>query len=133
MAPDFPSLYAELGLTPDCSLEEFKQAYRRRIAQLHPDRRGAAAYSGDARALLSELTAGYMAITRFHRQYGRMPGSVGHAAAFQRSRPAARPLLSDSASGDDTRPPRPAVWVLVLLLALLVLLLSWDWMTAGSG
>ena len=38
MTADFARLYDQLGLHADCSLEEFKQACRRRIRAQHPDR-----------------------------------------------------------------------------------------------
>ena len=40
MEVDFHSLYSELRVQPDCSLDDFKRAYRRRVAELHPDRHG---------------------------------------------------------------------------------------------
>ena len=38
MTPDFSQIYAELGLLPGCSLEEFQRAYRQRLSERHPDK-----------------------------------------------------------------------------------------------
>ena len=35
---DFLLLYKELRIKPGCGLGEFRQAYRRRVGELHPDR-----------------------------------------------------------------------------------------------
>jgi hypothetical protein len=75
---DFFSLYQQLGLKPGCTFDELKVAYRRRVAELHPDRRGADADPADA-ARLQELTAGYNAASAFHRRYGRLPGGLHQA------------------------------------------------------
>jgi curved DNA-binding protein CbpA len=72
---DFVSFYQQLGLKPGCTLDELKGAYRRRVSELHPDRRGDEANPADA-ARLQELTAAYSAASVFHRRYGRLPG--GH-------------------------------------------------------
>ncbi len=73
---DFARLYSELGLRPGCSLSELKHAYRRRIAELHPDRRGTMPpRPGDVRLPLTDLIALYAAATDFHQRYGRLPGS----------------------------------------------------------
>lgn len=73
---DFARLYSELGLRPGCSLSELKHAYRRRIAELHPDRRGALSpRPGDSRLPLTDLIALYAAAADFHQRYGRLPGA----------------------------------------------------------
>lgn len=72
---DFIRLYRELGIAPDCSLEAFKQAYRRRVGELHPDRT-----ADDAAAVntLKDLNLCYSAALDFHRQHGRLPGALPH-------------------------------------------------------
>ncbi|HUD42417.1 MAG TPA: DnaJ domain-containing protein [Dokdonella sp.] len=81
---DFLELYEALGLAPDCSPEAFRQAYRRRVAELHPDR-------GDAGAAdlerLQRLNATYASALDFQRRHGRLPGAP--APGFARTAPAA--------------------------------------------
>jgi len=74
---DFLDLYGKLRLQPDCSLADFKQAYRRHVSQWHPDRRtrGPRADALAARRL-QRLMAQYSAAMEFHRQHGRLPGAV---------------------------------------------------------
>lgn len=47
--------YALLGLKPDATLEEIKQAYRQRIAEYHPDK--VASLGVELRRLAEEMTA----------------------------------------------------------------------------
>lgn len=68
---DFVALYQELELGPDCTLEQFKRAYRRRVARLHPDLAG---QPGDI-ARLQRLNRLYEAALAFQRQHGRLPGA----------------------------------------------------------
>lgn len=75
MESDFARLYAWLDLRPECTLEEFKRAYRRRVAQLHPDRCEHPHRLSANDMPLSELTSLYSTATRFHRQHGRLPGA----------------------------------------------------------
>jgi len=98
---DFFSLYQQLGLKPGCTLDELKAAYRRRVAELHPDRRGADADPADA-ARLQELTAAYNAASTFHRRYGRLPGGTHSAprAAMPRTGRVVQPL------NEEARPAR---------------------------
>lgn len=74
---DFLDLYGKLRLQPDCSLADFKQAYRRHVSQWHPDRRtrGPRADALAARRL-QRLMAQYSAAMEFHRQHGRLPGAA---------------------------------------------------------
>lgn len=72
---DFLDLYKILGLNPGCGLAEFKQAYRRRVAVLHPDRRSADQVSVIAAERLQQLTALYGAAMEFERRHGRLPGA----------------------------------------------------------
>lgn len=98
MESDFTQLYAWLGLRPDCTLDEFKHAYRKRVAELHPDRQSPdAKHRPHAVLPLSELTSLYATATRFHRQHGRLPGAS----------PRTRGALSPSGNGKSmTYAPR---------------------------
>ncbi len=133
MDSDFNQLYAQLELRPDCTLDEFKRAYRRRVAELHPDRHPEA--SATARAMaLSELTSLYTTATRFHRAHGRLPG----AAPAQRSpddrgpeqlpRPVARRLDGmpspprSQERADATRRTRLAALIVLSIVVLIVIL-----------
>lgn len=70
---DFLTLYDELGLAPGVSdLDALKQAYRRRVAQLHPDRRGS---DGDPERL-QRLNRLYGAALAFEQRYGRLPAAA---------------------------------------------------------
>lgn len=73
---DFIDLYGKLRLEPNCSLAEFKQAYRRHVAAWHPDRRRGSRADALAAARLQRLTAQYSAAMEFHRRHGRLPGAV---------------------------------------------------------
>ncbi len=70
---DFLAFYEQLGLRPDCSADELRAAYRRRVAELHPDRHGGA--TPREAAQLQELTATYAAASLFLRRHGRLPGA----------------------------------------------------------
>ena len=71
---DFLLLYDELKVTPDCSLDHFKRAYRRRVADLHPDRvQGKVNPAATAR--LQTLTRLHDEAMRFHDHHGRLPGA----------------------------------------------------------
>lgn len=76
---DFIALYRELGVDADCSLEEFRRAYRRRVGELHPDR------GGGARDVprLQRLNSLYEAALGFQREHGRLPGAGAAAYADQ--------------------------------------------------
>lgn len=75
MDKDFSRLYALLGLQPDCTLEAFKHSYRRRVAELHPDRQPQNATDSDPDMSLSELTVLYDQALQFHKRHGRLPGA----------------------------------------------------------
>lgn len=73
---DFIALYDDLGVPPDCALGEFRQAYRRRMAMLHPDRQPDRMPDAHATERLQRLTALYGAAMAFERQHGRLPGAA---------------------------------------------------------
>jgi hypothetical protein len=139
MNSDFSQLYSELGLQPDCSLEQFKLAYRRRIGELHPDRHGDAPVESDLP--LKDIIALYAKATRFHHQHGRLPGSAPRAAAVNVANATPAWHAHDAArqsgqragtdAGTDARaaPPsrRAAVLAALSILALLVVVVCWDW------
>lgn len=89
---DFLDLYRLLDLQPGCGLDEFKHAYRRRVAVLHPDRRSDDPH-GVAAQRLQQLTAMYGMAMEFHRTHGRLPGAAGTrpAPAAPAGGPAAPP------------------------------------------
>jgi hypothetical protein len=72
---DFVDLYARLRLQPGCTLAEFKQAYRRHVAQWHPDRRREGHADALATRRMQRLTRQYAAAMAFHRRHGRLPGA----------------------------------------------------------
>jgi len=110
---DFAALYDELGLSADCPMASLKQAYRRRVREIHPDLPGA---SGSVEQL-QRLNRLYTAALDFQRRYGRLPGALTRAAALPPSVHAApfediaRPQLPQP----DVSAPRP--WLRYLLLS----------------
>ncbi|GAB3734328.1 hypothetical protein GCM10028862_17430 [Luteimonas pelagia] len=134
--PDFSLLYADLGLPPDCSLEEFKRAYRRRVARLHPDRNGGATASPDSQAALRSLFAAHAAVNRFHRRHGRMPGGiVGRDGVPGGSRvPPRSHLPAVTAAGNPVRrAARSTLGLAIVFVVLLVLLASRGWLDVMPG
>lgn len=139
MKADLTLLYSELGLRPNCSLEELQLAYRRRISELHPRRPGATQAAQES-AYLCDLIGLYTTATRFHRRYGRLPGEAPHRiASGPAPAGAARSPVAYSARASEHRPtehryaehryseqgpPAPTRIALVLAIALLVLLFA---------
>lgn len=80
---DFVALYAELGVDAACTIEQLKQAYRRRVGQLHPDAVGHAEGTGR----LQRLNQLYSAAIAFHREHGRLPGGPATPVFATRHRP----------------------------------------------
>ncbi|SFW22229.1 J domain-containing protein [Luteibacter sp. UNCMF366Tsu5.1] len=82
---DFIDLYRKLRLEPGCTLDDFKQAYRRHVALWHPDRRRGSRADTLAAARLQRLTVQYAAAMDFHRRHGRLPGApIGARSAGPR-------------------------------------------------
>ncbi len=129
---DFLTLFQELGLPANCTLDELKLAFRRRVSQLHPDR--AAGQVGDAESRLQRLTAMYNAALDFHRRYGRMPGNSTKATpprgvTTRPHAPSASP--PDREAREATAPQRSHTGLMLLggLGALAVI----AWLIAGSS
>lgn len=139
---DFVALYAELGLDADCGMANFKRAYRRRVARLHPDHFG----TPSDISRLQRLNRLYSAALEFHRVHGRLPGAPRPQGSAPPGRMEAPLPLRDlgirEASINDVDagvPPRPASAAAaaapvagfprrrryLLMLALLALLLYW--------
>jgi hypothetical protein len=135
---DFVALYDELGLDAECGMASFKQAYRRRIAKLHPDHSGAPTDI----SRLQRLNRLYSAALEFHRLHGRLPGAsrsvaTGTAAPTRQ----AHGIDRDRYSGHDLREGQRAASTdasatvpmagfsrrrrYLLMLGLLALLLYW--------
>jgi hypothetical protein len=117
---DFLDLYKILGLHPDCGLIEFKRAYRRRVAVLHPDRRADGHTDTIAAERLQQLTALYSAAMAFHHQHGRLPGTA-------QVRPArASASRSASCTAVAETPPRGSRRLLLLLGVAVAAWLLWN-------
>ena len=93
---DFSALYHALGISAACTPEQFRKAYRRRVARLHPDQHG----DQDDVARLQELNRMYDAAMEFLRVHGRLPGSSPPAPFAAQA-----PLAS---GGRHDAPPAPA-------------------------
>lgn len=133
MKRDLAQLYSQLELSPGCTLEELQRAYRRRIAELHPDRLAGARPPEGGK--LPDLIWLYTAAVRFHRRHGRLPGAGPvHVANVQR-------VTTTTPADGAAPPPRPAtrpqdipspsrrysLLAIGLVVLLLVLALVWDW------
>src|SRR3982751_4140331 len=105
---DFLVLFQELGLSAGCRLDEFKLAFRRRVAQLHPDRKTGTSRD-DAESRLQRLIAMHDAAMDFHRRHGRLPGVA--TQAHQTPPPASAPPRAHVAA----TPRRPWSSTLVAL------------------
>lgn len=99
---DFAALYGELGITTGVTPEQFRQAYRRRVAQLHPDQGGDAA---DV-ARLQELNRTYAAALAFLRTHGRLPGVPAGASSPADAAPAPAAARALDAPLAAPEPPR---------------------------
>ncbi len=119
---DFLDLYKDLGLNPGCGLAEFKQAYRRRVALLHPDRQASNQPDTPAADRLQHLTALYGAAIIFERRHGRLPGAVDVRSPQAR---AGRPATPRAVTALPSR--RRMRWpLLVLAVAAGSAWLLWD-------
>jgi hypothetical protein len=127
-APDFARIYTELGVSPHSGLAAFKQAYRRRVAELHPDRPASA--PRDPERLIA-LNLGYAAALDFHRAHGRLPGAppAGAGGGQEDAR------VTKETAWPDGAPPHHAPdaaagapWTRTVLPALILLAACWYWL-----
>lgn len=135
---DFLDLYTRLRLEPGCSLAEFKQAYRRHVAQWHPDRRSSGHADALAARRLQRLTKQYGAAMEFHRRHGRLPGGAplaGVAVAIPETSAAIEDGIPTATVTTDVESvPRRALgayWWLVIG-AMAVAVMVWSLMPAAS-
>ncbi|MBE1161956.1 J domain-containing protein [Dyella acidiphila] len=128
---DFLELYRQLRVSPDCSLEEFKRAYRRCVSTLHPDRRppGHDGYihprSGQR---LQQINVQYEAAMEFLRLHGRLPGAPPpQGVTPQRASPTPRPSPTPPPPRPTSAraPRRPQVKWLIPIALLAVVILFW--------
>ncbi|MBS0215736.1 MAG: J domain-containing protein [Proteobacteria bacterium] len=140
MASDFTSLYASLGVDPDCDVETLKRLFRRRIAELHPDR--------GATLSEEELMLLYLEALRFHRRHGRFPGTrirngngnTIRLAAMEPRSPRQELVAMPAIPGGDGTSRQQVMTVTLLTLLGLVLLGFGIWaiddddpVSAGAG
>jgi hypothetical protein len=126
-ATDFARIYSELGVSPLSGLDAFKQAYRRRVAELHPDRPATGPRDPDR---LIALNLGYAAALEFHRAHGRLPGAPPLQAGGDHGEPG---VLDGHHRRDASMPsraaPGSAAWTRILLPVLIVFAASWYWVS----
>jgi hypothetical protein len=119
---DFLDLYKKLELSPNCGLLEFKQAYRRYVSQLHPDRLTPTQADGQGDARLQQLMAQYAAAMDFQRRHGRLPGaSVPRSGG---SRPA--PSQAHPAAWSTAMPRRSHTRLLAVLVIIAIGVVLWS-------
>jgi hypothetical protein len=113
---DFLELYRQLRLDPDCDLPTFKQAYRRRVSMLHPDRQPRGYVDSRASQRLQQLNAQYEAAMEFHRLHGRLPGALSVRPVAQE--PAAHRPPSKTAQSRASRGPNLKILVPIAVVAI---------------
>jgi hypothetical protein len=119
---DFVTLYEELGLDAECSMEDFKRTYRRRVSQLHPDHIG---HGTDMRRL-QRLNRMYEAALEFHQSYGRLPGASSLARQQAAEKTTANTSALFHANEGNVLPTGSKRWRRYSVpLALIALLLYW--------
>lgn len=120
---DFLMLYKELRLRPGCAPEEFRHAYRRRVAELHPDR-VPLNLDADAATRLQNLTAMYAAAMEFQKRHGRLPGE---AATYrpEAASPRTPEMLQPAPSQPAEAPMSRRALVLTVLLIVAALIVGW--------
>ena len=101
---DFLVLYEVLGLAPGTSdLDAFKQAYRRRVAQLHPDRQVFGQADTDR---LQRLTRLYGAALAFEHRYGRLPAAAAGTRRVDAAQAEEAPAQARASGGHERRVQR---------------------------
>ena len=121
---DFMVLYRELGIGPDSAVDGLRMAYRRRVADLHPDRGGNAGEDE-----LKALNKRYAAAIDFHRHHGRLPGAAAPAPALRRHAFAAPPPVVAVAAGDEPLQERRRRSKFVVYGIVVVAVLGAWWLT----
>ena len=138
MTTDFAQLYLQLGITHDCTLEDFKQACRRRIRQQHPDRQQEVEANRNAAQLpLTELLALYAKALRFHRKHGRLPGAAAGPVISTGLRPLTpthAKVYATAGSPSKAAPRRisPRAPVLILATTLIGFAVASTWNDEGA-
>ena len=119
--PDYNRLYLELDLQPNCSVDELRQAYRRHVAGLHPDR-GDHDPQRDGSLPLSDLNALYDEVVRFHQRYGRLPGATRPAQVRTPVPASAVSATADVTTASDRAPGSSGrhLWLALLLMAVVI-------------
>lgn len=114
--PDYNHLYLELGLQPGCGVDELRHAYRRHVADLHPDRGNPDRRRDDSSLSLPDLNALYGEAIRFQQRHGRLPGAP-QPVHPRVSTSTPRALASaDAGSGQSDAPINPHRRSLLALL-----------------
>lgn len=135
---DFLDLYRKLRLEPGCSLEDFKQAYRRHVSLWHPDRRRGSRADALAATRLQRLTGQYGAAMDFYRRHGRLPGAPMVARTPEAcveaeeaiDRPKVEPLAAAATSSRAPARGLKTRWWLVIL-AVCVGATAWSMWPSG--
>lgn len=117
---DFIALYRALGLAPDCTMAQFRHAYRQRVRMLHPDH---AAGPADTLPQLQRLNRLYAAALEFERRHGRLPGALPAATARLPRQHAPRPADPGvvAGAGRVAAPKRRLRYLLLVALSMLAM------------
>lgn len=124
---DFFALYRELGLRADCTIDQLKHAYRRRVGELHPDRTGSAAST----PRLQRLNRLYAAAIEFQRSHDRLPGA--QRASVRMPSDGAAPATEEATAVPHAPVQVRHVWRYALPLAAVMVLVWWYPTTPDPG
>lgn len=119
---DFVALYDELGLDAECSMIDFKHAYRRRVAKLHPDLTG----NPSDVSRLQRLNRLYTAALDFEHVHGRLPGAARASPGQLHVRAPAQEPATVASTDPEPMAGSSRHWRYLVALGLVALVMYWS-------
>lgn len=94
--------YESLGLTPGCSWQEIRDAYRRCVQRWHPDRfQEDSEKFEESKKQILQINHAYRSLSEYRNKYGNLPGYSKDTASTPYSRPTGQYDRTTASSASD--------------------------------